>query len=70
VLVARHCLPATIAAMEEHPEEAEVVSKAMIMLGVLGQASGCLCLCLYVVCWAYQSGCLCLCVVCWARQTL
>jgi hypothetical protein len=48
VLVARHCLPATIAALEEHPEEAEVVSKAMILLGVLGQASGFLCSC--VVC--------------------
>ena len=51
VLVARHCLPAGVAAVEQHPGEPEVVSKALILLGVLGQASGCAPACW--VCWVW-----------------
>lgn len=39
VLVARCCLPAILAAMQRHLGEVEVVSKAMITLGVLDQVS-------------------------------
>ncbi len=37
VEVAGSCLPAILIAMQRHLGEVEVVSKAMIMLGVLGQ---------------------------------
>lgn len=37
VTVARACLPTILAAMQAHVEEAEVVAKALVMLGVLGQ---------------------------------
>lgn len=46
VLVARSCLPPILAALQLHAGEAEVVSKALICLGVLGQvrpSAGCPC---------------------------
>ena len=37
--MAQACLPSILLCLERHPGEPEVASKALVMLGVLGQAS-------------------------------